>query len=127
MKTVLDNYIRSQEVKDFSIHHQTISSLKLLTSQTDTMNNQTYKYPNGQTDIQYLELSRTCSELKEQTVQNRVQIYRLHIILINLPSIARTHMAVLPLYLFHYYKRSSRQSLDFKKHSAKNDLPNQNN
>ena len=72
MKTVLDNYIRSQEVKDFSIHHQTISSLKLLPSQTDTMNNQTYKFPNGQTDIQYLRLPRTCSELKEQTVQNRV-------------------------------------------------------
>ena len=58
MKTVFDNYIRSQEVKDYSIHHQTISSLKLIPRQIDTMTNQTYKHSNGQTVYSVFETTK---------------------------------------------------------------------
>ena len=51
--------------------------------------------------IRYLKLPRTCSELKDQTVQNRVQTYRLHIILVEIPSIARAYKAELLSDLFH--------------------------
>ena len=112
MKTVFDNYIRSQEVKDYSIHHQTIASLKLIPRQIDTMTNQTYKHSNGQTVYLVFETTKNLFRIEgSNSAKQSSNLQTTH----NTSRNARAYKAELLSDLFHWFKRSSRQSLEFQK------------